>query len=312
MNSTSKLFCFSKDVKKALQVSAPVVAFESTIISHGMPYPRNFEFALQAENVARAFGAVPATIAILDGTVHVGLNRQQLKRLSKDTAVEKTAVRDIAVVLAKRLSGATTVSATMRLAYLAGIPVFATGGIGGVHRGAELTFDISQDLKELGRTPVVVVSAGAKAILDLPKTLEVLESEAVPVFGYQTDDFPAFYSGSSGVSVPTVINSAEEISEVYHKHRELKMSSGLLIANPIPKEDEIPFETMETYIRTALDDAHKQNITGKGVTPFLLKKVKDLTAGKSLSANIALALNNVKLASEIAAAIQQGGRFECS
>ncbi len=303
MNSTLKPFCFTKDVESALQHNRPVIALESTIISHGMPFPENLEFAKQAEEGARQHGATPATIGIINGVVHIGMSDALLERFSSDSTIEKTAVRDLPFVLSRKASGATTVSATMRLAYLAGIHVFATGGIGGVHRNAEITFDVSQDLKELGRTPVIVVSAGAKAILDLPKTLEFLETEAVPIFGYQTDEFPAFYSRSSGLPVPSVVHSPSEVSNIFQRHRGLGLKSGVLIANPIPIESEIPRKVMDSYIVAALDECLKNKIAGKDVTPFLLKKIKELTRGESLRANIALALNNVKLASEIAVSI---------
>ncbi len=300
MKSITNRFHFSKDVKAALELGEPVLALESTIIAHGMPYPDNLEFARNAEDVALKQGVVPATIAILDGIVHIGLVKSSLETLAKGKVIEKVAVRDISRVLSQKRSGATTVSATMKLAHLSGIPVFATGGIGGVHRGAETTLDVSQDIKELSRTPVIVISAGAKAILDIPKTLEVLETKAVPVLGYQTDNFPAFYSRTSGAAVSARVDSPTEIARLYQSHVELGLCSGILIANPIPEKAEIPKIKMDSYIETTLDECSSKNISGKAVTPFLLKRIVELTGGRSLEANIALALNNVKLGAEIA------------
>lgn len=300
MNYLNNRFQFSDEVKTALNNKQPVIALESTILAHGMPFPDSLTFAKKAESLARTNGVTPATIAILDGVVHVGLNDSALTRVAEGVAINKTASRDLPVVLSKQKSGATTVSATMVLAHLSGISVFATGGIGGVHRNVENTFDVSQDLIELGRTPVIVVSAGAKAILDLPKTLEVLESGSVSVLGYQTQDFPAFYSKSSGLPVQAVVESPEEIAQIYHHHCSLNLRSGLLVANPIPDEFEIPGEKIEIYIKSALKECREKSIAGKDVTPFLLKKIKDFSGGQSLKANIALALNNIDLGSKIA------------
>ena len=293
-------FRFSDEVRSALARKGPVLALESTIIAHGMPYPENLEFAHEAEQAARDHGATPATIAILNGEVCIGLDHDQLELLARGEGIGKVATREIAFVLAGGGHGATTVSATMRLAHLAGISVFATGGIGGVHRGAESDMDISADLIELSRTPVMVISAGAKAILDLPKTLEYLETMGVPVIGYQTDDLPAFYSKHSGISIPQRLDSAKQIARVFHVQQDLKIDSGILVANPLPDEYDIPFEEMNLTIEQALGEARAQGIIGKALTPFLLGRIVELSAGRSLVTNRALALNNVKLGSEIA------------
>lgn len=278
----------------------PVLALESTIISHGMPYPENLEFARQAEQECYQHGAVPATIAILDGLVHVGLDGAMLEKLARGKGVEKVSTRDLGLVLSRRKSGATTVSATMRLANLAGIKVFATGGIGGVHRGVNETGDISLDLKELGETPVVVVSAGAKAILDLPRTLEYLETMGVPVLGYETDEFPAFYSRKSGLPLPWRVNSPHEVAAVYREQSNLRLHTGILVANPVPQKHEIPAEELNPVIEQALSECDGQGIHGKDVTPYLLSKIVDLTAGRSLKTNVQLALNNIRLGARIA------------
>lgn len=300
MKKTTDSFDFHPDVRSALQNNCPVLALESTIISHGMPYPENVEFARQAEILVRKYSVVPATIAIINGKVHIGLNDKQLEILARSKNVEKVAVRDIAFAITQKLTGATTVSATMRLARLAGIAVFATGGMGGVHRNAESTFDISQDLIELSRTPMIVISAGVKAILDIPKTLEYLETSAVSVVGYKTNEFPAFYSRSSGISLPTRCNTPEEIARLFITHKKLGLRSAILIANPVPNDDEIPKDIIDKYIDRALVECSEKKIIGKNVTPFLLKKIVTLSTGKSLKTNIALALNNVKLGARIA------------
>jgi len=277
----------------------PVLALESTIIAHGMPYPENLEFAHQAEELARKGGATPATIAILDGKVRIGLNESQLMLLASDKGVRKVATRDIGQTLAQHGHGATTVSATMRLAHLAGVQVFATGGIGGVHRGAEFDFDVSADLIELSRTPVIVVSAGAKAILDLPKTLEYLETMSVPVIGYQTDALPAFYSRDSGLEIPLRMDTADEIASSFAHQLVFGIEAGMLVANPLPQEYDIPLIEMNTHIEQALRDAQAANIRGKLLTPFLLAKIVELTGGRSLETNRALALNNIELGAKI-------------
>ncbi len=300
MNSLKTHISINSDVENALSKKQPVLALESTIIAHGMPYPENIEFAKTAESLARKSGATPATIAILNGNIHVGLNDDQLEILASGNAVEKIAVRDIALAVAQKLTGATTVSTTMHLAHLAGIDVFATGGIGGVHRNAEATFDISQDLIELSRTPMIVVSAGVKAILDIPKTLEYLETSAVSVVGYQTKEFPAFYSRSSGSILNAQFNDPKEIAKTFRAHCDLSLNSALLVANPVPRGAEISKNIIEKYIDVALAECSEKKIVGKKVTPFLLKKIVELSNGESLKTNIALALNNVKLGAQIA------------
>ncbi len=300
MNSLKISFNTIPKVETALSKKLPVIALESTIIAHGMPHPENIEFARQAEAIIRKHGVVPATIAIIDGKVHIGLNNKQLELLSDNNGVEKIAARDIAFAITHKLTGATTVSATMHLAHLTGIDVFATGGIGGVHRDAENTFDISQDLIELSRTPLIVISAGVKAILDIPKTLEYLETSAVPVVGYQTNEFPAFYSRSSGNFLTNSCNTPEEVAQVFIAHLKIGLQSAVLVANPIPKSDEIPRGIIDKYIETALKEGAVKKITGKKITPFLLKKIVALSAGKSLKTNIALALNNVMIGAQIA------------
>jgi len=299
MNSLNTLFSINPEVENALSKKRPVLALESTIIAHGMPYPENIEFAQQAETLARKHGVTPATIAIIDGKIHIGLDEKQLKILVSSNNVEKIAMRDIAFAISQKLTGATTVSATMHLAHLAGINVFATGGIGGVHRNTETTFDISQDLIELSRTPMIVVSAGVKAILDIPKTLEYLETSAVPVVGYQTNEFPGFYSRSSGSKLTACCNTITEIVEMFKTHKELNIKSALLVANPVPNTNKIPKDIIDKYIDVALEECSEKNILGKKVTPFLLKRIVELSSGASLKTNIALALNNVELGTQI-------------
>lgn len=293
-------FIIHEEVRTALAEHKPVLALESTIISHGMPYPDNLKFARQAEAECRDHGAIPATIAILDGMVHIGLDDAALEKLARGDGIEKVATRDLGLVLARRKSGATTVSATMYLAHLAGIQVFATGGIGGVHRGVEQTSDISLDLKELGEIPVIVISAGAKAILDLPRTLEYLETAGVPVLGYQTDEFPAFYSRKSGLTVPWRVDSPVEIASMFKSQLSLGMRNGVLIANPVPEKFEIPAKELNPIIEKALFECEQLGIRGKAVTPYLLGKVVELTDGRSLATNIELALNNIRLGAQIA------------
>lgn len=293
-------FSYSAAVREAIDAGRPVLALESTIIAHGMPYPENLVFAREAEARALAFGAEPATIAILGGKICIGLEDEQLEQLASDKSVVKVATREIGLTLAREGNGATTVSATMRLAHATGIPVFATGGIGGVHRDAENSFDVSADLIELSRTPVIVVSAGAKAILDLPKTLEYLETMSVPVIGYQTDEFPAFYSRSSGINLSAKANHPKEIAVNYNEQLRLGIMSGILVANPVPKEFDIPLEIMNKHIELALGEAKSKGIDGKELTPFLLGRIVELSDGQSLVTNRALALNNVQLGAEIA------------
>jgi len=293
------------EVREALAAGRPVVALESTIITHGMPAPRNLETARAVEAAVRAGGAVPATIALLDGRISVGLDADDLERLAGEADlanVAKASRADLPAVLASGGPGSTTVAATMICAELAGIRVFATGGIGGVHRGAETSFDVSADLQELARTPVAVVCAGAKAILDLAKTLEVLETLGVPVIGYGCDDLPAFYSRASGLAVPLRRDSAAEIAAVMAAKWALGLGGGLVIANPIPAEAEIPAARIAAHIEAALAEAAQQGVQGKAVTPFLLARLEALTGGASLEANVALVLNNARVAAEIAGA----------
>ena len=291
----------SPEVAEAQRTGAPVVALESTIITHGLPAPQNLQVARQLENAVRTNGAIPATIAVLQGQLHIGLDDTQLTQLAQAKDVAKLSRADLAVCLAQGGTGATTVAATMIAARAAGIEVFATGGIGGVHRGAETSFDISADLQELAQTPVTVVAAGAKAILDLPKTLEVLESLGVPVIACGQDDFPAFWSRSSGLPAPLRLDTAAEIARAHATRAALGVAGGQLIANPIPVADEIPRAEIDQAIAIALADAETQDITGKAVTPFLLDRIYHLTEGRSLTANVSLALNNARLAARIAA-----------
>ncbi|MGF1594405.1 MAG: pseudouridine-5'-phosphate glycosidase [Kiloniellaceae bacterium] len=290
------------EVREALAAGRPVVALESTIITHGMPAPRNLGTARQVEAAVRAGGAVPATIALMDGKIRVGLAVGELERLAAAEDVAKVSRADLPAVLAAGATGATTVAATMICAELAGIRVFATGGIGGVHRGAAESFDVSADLQELARTPVAVVCAGAKAILDLPKTLEVLETLGVPVIGYGCDGLPAFYSRDCGLPVPLRCDSAAEIAGVMAAKWGLGLGGGLVVANPIPAEQEIPAAEVAAWIDAALAEAGRQGIRGKEVTPFLLARLEALSGGASLEANVALVLNNARLAAAIAAA----------
>jgi len=291
----------SPEVAAALAASAPVVALESTIVAHGMPWPRNLETAQALESDVRAQGAVPATIAVLDGRLCVGLDAASLERLATDKSISKVSRRDLAALVARRDSGATTVAATMVIAAMAGIRIFATGGIGGVHRGVESTMDVSADLYELGRTPVAVVCAGAKSILDIPKTLELLESLGVPVLGYRTDDFPAFYARSSGRPVDRRCESAGEIAALLGAQFRLGLG-GVLVANPIPPEHALDAAGMEDTIADAIRTAESDGIGGQALTPYLLDRLNAVTKGVSLAANITLARNNARLAGEIAAA----------
>jgi pseudouridine-5'-phosphate glycosidase len=290
-------------VAAALAAGRPVVALESTIITHGMPYPGNIEMAEGVEQIIRDQGAVPATIAVIHGTLHIGLEKEQLEALAQTTDAMKVSRADIAFAIAERRTGATTVAATMIAAARAGIRVFATGGIGGVHKGAEETFDISADLTELAKTGVIVVCAGAKAILDIPKTLEVLETNGVPVVTFGSEEFPAFWSRSSGLPSPLSLNSPAAIANFQTTREQLGIDGGMLIANPVPEEDEIPREEMEIYINRAISHAEREDITGKAVTPFLLGDIFRLTDGRSLATNIALVRNNAQLAAEIAVAL---------
>ena len=293
-------FVPSLEISDAMATGKPIVALESTIITHGMPYPQNLEVAKTVENDIRKFGAVPATMAVLTGTLHVGLTNIQLEKLAQSTGVAKLSRADIAACMASGGTGATTVAATMIVAHLAGIKVFATGGIGGVHKGAENTFDISADLLELAQTPVTVVSAGAKAILDIPKTLEILETQGVPVIAYGQNEMPAFWSRSSGVKAPLRMNKVEDIANAHIIRKSLGLPGGQLIANPIPNRYEINHAIIKPIINEAQKDADNIGITGKEVTPYLLQRIYELTEGRSLSANIGLVRNNAKLAAKIA------------
>ena len=290
----------SPEVSEALARGAPVVALESTIITHGMPYPQNLETARQVEADVREAGAVPATIAVIEGTLHIGLTDTQLEALAQAKGVAKLSRADMAVCMATGGTGATTVAATMIAAHLAGIEVFATGGIGGVHRGAETSMDVSADLQELAQTPVTVVCAGAKAILDIPLTLEVLETLGVPVIAYGQDALPAFWSQDSGLKAPLRLDQPVQIAAAARTRATLGLPGGQLIANPVPAEDEIPREEIEPIVQRALAEAAEQGITAKAVTPFLLDRIFALTSGRSLGTNIALVRNNARLAARIA------------
>lgn len=296
----SKYLDINPEVQKALKDEKPVVALESTIISHGMPYPRNVETALNVENIVKENGAVPATIAILNGKLKVGLTRDEIEHLGNGKNIIKTSRRDIPYIVAKGLDGATTVASTMIIANLAGIKVFATGGIGGVHRGAQQTFDISADLEELARTNVAVVCAGAKSILDLGLTLEYLETKGVPVVGYGTDELPAFYTRKSGFKVDYRIDNVEELAKLVSAKWQLGLNGGLVIANPVLEEDQMDYETINKAIEEAVEEANEKGIKGKETTPFLLSKIKDITGGDSLETNIKLVYNNARLASKLA------------
>lgn len=291
---------FSPQVAKARAEGTALVALESTIITHGMPFPQNVETARAVEAEVRAHGAVPATIAVMGGQIHIGLTEAELDQLGQAKSVAKLSRADLAACLAMGGMGATTVAATMICAHLAGIKVFATGGIGGVHRGAESSFDISADLMELAQTPVTVVAAGAKAILDLPKTLEVLETQGVPVIGFGQDEFPAFWSRRSGLKAPLRMDRAEDIAAAHRLRGVLGLPGGQLVANPIPLTDEISLDVIGPVIEAALEEAQARGIAAKAVTPFLLNRIFELTEGRSLAANIALVLNNARLASAIA------------
>ena len=290
-------------IARALENRQPVVALESTIITPGMPYPQNVETALRVEQQVRDEGALPATIALLNGKMKVGLDPAEIDLLGRQgRQAYKTSRRDIAWVLAQKAPGATTVAATMLIAQLAGIHIFATGGIGGVHRDAAATFDISADLRELSQTPVAVVCAGAKSILDLPLTLEYLETAGVPVIGFQTLEFPAFYSRSSGLPLEISAQTPEELAGILLRHWSLPKASGLVVANPIPTHKAIEYAAMESTIREALDAALRAGIKGKAITPFLLEYLEKATGGASLQANIELVLNNASLAARLAKA----------
>lgn len=290
----------SVEVKEALKEGKPVVALESTIIAHGMPYPKNVETALNVENIIRENGAVPATIAIIDGKLKVGLTKDEIEFLGKEKNVIKTSRRDLPFVVANKFNGATTVASTMIIANLAGIKVFATGGIGGVHRGAQETFDISADLEELSMTNVAVVCAGAKSILDIGLTLEYLETKGVPVVGFNTEELPAFYTRKSGFKVDYKIESEEILAKALKAKWDLGLNGGIVVANPIPEQYEMNFEEINQAINDAVIEAEQKGIKGKESTPFLLSKVKEITKGQSLESNIQLVYNNAKLGAKLA------------
>ena len=291
------------EVARALAEGRPVVALESTIISHGMPYPQNVQTALKVEQVIRDNGAVPATIAILGGRLKAGLSPEEIEYLGKTgTAVTKASRRDLPVIVAKKLDGATTVTTTMMIAHMAGIQIFATGGIGGVHRGAETTMDISADLEELANTPVMVICAGAKSILDLGLTLEYLETHGVPVIGYGTKELPAFYTRKSGFAVDYELDTPEELAETFKVQRELGLKGGILVTNPIPEQYSMDPDVINKAIDEAIADSVRDGVHGKATTPYLLAKVKDITGGDSLDSNIQLVFNNAALAARTAAA----------
>ncbi|WP_296643697.1 pseudouridine-5'-phosphate glycosidase [Roseinatronobacter sp.] len=292
---------YSTEVAEARDTGAPIVALESTIITHGMPYPRNLDMARQVENDIRAAGAIPATIAVLDGVIHIGLEMVELEQLAQTTGALKLSRADLAAALAMGATGATTVAATMICAARAGIAVFATGGIGGVHRGAEQSFDISADLQELAQTPVTVVAAGAKAILDLPKTLEVLETLGVPVIAHGQDGFPAFWSRESGLPAPLRMDDPAQIARAHQMRAALGLPGGQLVANPIPEADEIPRDVIDGWIAQALHDC--AGVAAKDVTPRLLARIFELSDSASLTANIALVRNNARLGAAIACAL---------
>ncbi len=296
------------EVKKALEEGRPVVALESTIISHGMPYPQNVETARNVEAVIRENGAVPATIAVIGGRLKAGLTPEEIVYLGKNgPAVTKTSRRDLPVLVAQGRDGATTVATTMIIAHLAGIQVFATGGVGGVHRGAQKTFDISADLEELAHTPVMVVCAGAKSILDLGLTLEYLETHGVPVIGYGTEELPAFYTRRSGFRVDYRLNTPQEIARAFYVKQDMGLGGGMLVTNPIPQEYAMDYETINRAIDEAVVEAARLGIHGKETTPFLLAKIKDLTGGDSLESNIHLVYNNACLAAKTAAELSRLG-----
>ena len=298
----NKYLDISPEVAEALNSGKPVVALESTIISHGMPYPRNVETALLVEQTIRENGAVPATIAIIGGRLKAGLSKDEIEYLGKSGRnVAKTSRRDSAALVARKADGAPPVTTTMMIAHMAGISIFATGGIGGVHRGAEVTMDISADLEELGNTPVMVVCAGAKSILDLGLTLEYLETKGVPVIGYGTDELPAFYTRHSGFGVDYRADSPEELAAMFKAQRDLGLKGGMLVTNPIPEEYSMDKAVIDAAIDQAIKEASEKGIKGKETTPFLLAKVVELTGGDSLDSNIALVLNNARLAAKTAA-----------
>lgn len=296
---------FSTEVAQAKADKKPIVALESTIISHGMPYPQNVEMATTVENIIREYGAIPATIALIDGKIKIGLENNELELLAKSDNVAKVSRRDFAEVLATKQIGATTVASTMMSAELAEIQFFVTGGIGGVHRGVENTMDISADLEELGKTNVTVICAGAKSILDLPKTMEYLETKGVPVIGYQTDELPAFFTRQSGIKLNSSSKNPDNIARICKIKNDLNIEGGVVIVNPVPKEDELPKSYIDGIIEEAVKEAETQGISGKDSTPFLLSKIVEKSEGKSLNTNIKLVENNAVLGAKIAVAFNK-------
>jgi len=298
--SGKRFFDFKDEVKDALKSGKPVVALESTLISHGFPYPENLKVAGEMEEIVRGYGVVPATIAVIGGKIKVGLTRSELEFMATSRDILKASRRDLAVIVAKGINGATTVAATMMVAEMAGIKVFATGGIGGVHWGAEKTFDISADLQELARTPVVVVCSGAKSILDLPLTKEYLETMGVPVIGFRSEELPAFYCRESGLKVDYVVDNEVEAAKIIRAMQDLGLRGGMIIANPVPEEYALSMKYMNEMIEGAVRAAEKEGVKGKKLTPYLLNKIKELTGGKSLKANIGLVKDNARVGAKIA------------
>ena len=301
-----EVFRVNPEVAQALEENRPVVALESTIISHGMPYPQNVETALNVEKVVREHGGVPATIGIIDGVGVIGMTPEEIEEFGKrGMSIPKVSRRDLPVIRAERSWGATTVATTMIFANMAGVKFFVTGGIGGVHRGAETTFDVSADLVELGRTDITVICTGAKAILDLPKTLEVLETKGVPVLGFQTSELPAFYTRTSGLKVDYAIRDYEDGARIVKAKHEMGLSGGILITNPIPEEYSLPAEKINAVIEQAIAEMNERGIKGKECTPFLLAKIAEITGGESLASNIQLVYNNAAVGTEIARAYSE-------
>ena len=295
------------EIAEALAAGKPVVGLESTILSHGMPYPQNMEFAAKVEEIVRAKGAIPATTAIIGGKLKVGLTNDELMMMCNPKDIGKVSRRDVAIYLATGKTGATTVTTTMMICAMAGIKVFATGGIGGVHRHGEVTMDVSADLQELANTPVCVVCAGAKSLLDIGRTLEYLETFGVPVLGYRTDELPAFYCTSSGCRLDYRCETPEEIAKIIYTKWDLGLKGGALVGNPIPEEYALDFDEMEKVITAAIDEADEKGVKGKDITPFLLSRIKDMTEGVSFASNLELAYNNARLASEVAMALSKMG-----
>lgn len=295
----------SQEVQESIQNNSPVVALETTLISFGLPYPENYETALEMESIIKENGATPATIGVIDGKIKVGLSHNDIKQFANKSDVMKVSVRDVPYALTQNVLGATTIAATMMIAEKANIRVFATGGLGGVHRNVGETWDISADLLEISTRSVAVVSSGAKSILDLPKTVEYLETLSVPIIGYQTNKFASFYSRESGVLANYRLDSADEIAAFMKAKWELALHGGLLIANPVPAAQEIPYDVIQSFIDGAIQSAQEEGINGKDITPYLLKRINERTKGKSLQTNIALVKNNARVGSEIAVAYQQ-------